>query len=329
MSRSAPLLSTTPHAPTVGPGATRPLRVERRTVECDDVVVLDLVDPRGAPLPGWEPGAHVDVVLDAATVRQYSLCGDPLDGTVWRLGVLRDAAGRGGSTALHDQVGVGSVLEVGAPRNTFPLEPARQHLLLGGGIGITPLLPMARELARRGSSHRLVHATRSAARTPFATEVADLGGTAHHDDADGLLDVHGLLDGLEAGTAVYCCGPEGLLAAAETACPEHVDLHVERFAPREQVVDAGADGPFEVLLRSTGTVVQVAEGQSVLDAVSRAGIDVPSSCREGTCSSCETGVVEGLVDHRDSLLTEDERAAGETMMLCVSRARSPRLVLDL
>lgn len=328
MSRSAPQLSD-PALPTIGPGTTRPLRVARRVAECDDVVALDLVDPTGAALPPWEPGAHVDVVLSAATVRQYSLCGDPARPDVWRLGVLRETDGRGGSAALHDDVGVGSVLEVGPPRNNFPLEPASGHLLLGGGIGITPLLPMARELARRGADHRLVHATRSATRSPFAAEVVALGGTLHHDDTDGRLDVPGLLGGLPPGTAVYCCGPEGLLDAAEAARPDHVTLHVERFAPREQDTDTDADGPFEVLLRSTGAVVQVAEGQSVLDAVSRAGVDVPSSCREGTCSSCETGVVEGLVDHRDSLLTDEERAAGETMMLCVSRARSPRLVLDL
>ena len=330
MSRSAPLFTDTdPDTDDIGPAATRPLRVERRVLECDDTVALDLVDPFGAPLPAWEPGAHVDVVLGAATVRQYSLCGDPAERDRWRLGVLRDAAGRGGSIALHDDVEVGSVLEVGTPRNNFPVAPADSYLLLGGGIGITPLLPMARELRRRGARHVLLHATRSADRAAFAAEVAALGGRAHHDDIDGMLDVAGLLGGLAPGTAVYCCGPEGLLAAAEAACPAHVTLHVERFAPREVETDPGADGPFEVLLRSTGTVVQVAEGQSVLDAVGRAGIDVPSSCREGTCASCETGVVEGAVDHRDSMLTEDEREAGETMMICVSRALSPRLVLDL
>ncbi|WP_018331333.1 PDR/VanB family oxidoreductase [Actinomycetospora chiangmaiensis] len=330
MSRSAPAApSAAPPVPAVGPAATRPLRVARRHVECADVVALDLVDPLGAPLPGWSAGAHVDVVLNAATVRQYSLCGDPADAGRWRLGVLRDAGGRGGSVALHDEVDVGSVLEVGDPRNNFALPDAPAHLLLGGGIGITPLLPMARELAAAGVPHRLLHATRSAARSPFAAEVAALGGQAHHDDADGLLDVAGLLAGLAPGTAVSCCGPEGLLAAAEAACPAHVTLHVERFAPREVETDAAADGPFEVLLRSTGAVVQVAEGQSVLDAVSRAGADVPSSCREGTCASCETEVLEGLVDHRDSILSDEERTAGTSMFLCVSRARSARLVLDL
>ncbi|GLZ52177.1 PDR/VanB family oxidoreductase [Actinomycetospora sp. NBRC 106378] len=328
MSRSAPL-TVSPDPADIGPSGTRPLRVDRRTVECDDVVALDLVDPQGAPLPAWAPGAHVDVVLNAATVRQYSLCGDPADRGRWRLGVLREAGGRGGSVALHDEIGVGSVLEVGDPRNNFALPDAPAHLLLGGGIGITPLLPMARELHRRGTPVRLLHATRSAARSPFAAEVTALGGEHHHDDVDGLLDVAGLLAGLAPGTAVSCCGPEGLLAAAEAARPDHVTLHVERFAPKAVVTDADADGPFEVLLRSTGAVVQVAEGQSVLDAVSRAGADVPSSCREGTCASCETGVVDGLVDHRDSILTDEERAAGTSMFLCVSRARSPRLVLDL
>lgn len=328
MSRSAPPLPD-PAAPAIGSHTTRPLRVVRRVRECDDTVALDLVDPHGDPLPAWEPGAHVDVVLGAATVRQYSLCGDPADHGRWRLGILREAAGRGGSVMLHDEVDVDSVLEVGTPRNNFPLVPASEHLLLGGGIGITPLLPMARELRRRGAPHRLLHATRSARRAPFAREVAALGGTTHHDDVEGTLDVAALLGGAGPETAVYCCGPEGLLAAVEAGCPAHCSLHVERFAPREIETDRTADGPFEVLLRSTGTVVQVAEGQSVLDAVSRAGVDVPSSCREGTCASCETGVVEGSVDHRDSMLTEAERAAGETMMICVSRARGPRLVLDL
>lgn len=325
MTRSAAL----PAASLPGLAATRVLRVDRRRVECEDVVTLDLVDPSGADLPAWAPGAHVDVVLSASTVRQYSLCGDPRDRGRWRLGVLRDPAGRGGSRQLHDEVTAGSLLEVGAPRNNFPLVEAPAYFLLAGGIGITALLPMAQELHRRCADVTVVHAGRTRSRMAFASEVAALGAAVHHDDEAGLLPVAALLDGLAPGTAVYCCGPEGLLAAVEDACPSGCDLHVERFAPTSRATDDDADGPFEVMLRSTGATVQVAEGQSVLDALGKAGIDVPSSCREGTCASCEAGVVEGLVDHRDSVLDAEEREAGETMMICVSRARSERLVLDL
>lgn len=309
--------------------ATRVLRVESRTRECDDTVSLELADPYGHDLPAWEPGAHVDVVLGAATVRQYSLCGDPRVRNRWRLGILREPDGRGGSAYLHDEVGPGDLLEVGVPRNNFPLVDAPAYLLLAGGIGVTALLPMAHTLGRRGADVAVVHAGRTRSRMAFHGELAALGCSFHHDDEAGLLPVADLLRSLAPGTAVYCCGPEGLLAAVESTCPSTCELHVERFAPKPVEADREADGPFEVLLRSTGVTVQVAAGQSVLEALGTAGIDVPSSCREGTCASCETNVVDGLVDHRDSMLTDEEREAGETMMICVSRARSERLVLDL
>jgi len=318
--------------PTVPPDtrSTQLLRVEARAQECTDVASLILVDPHGRELPPWSPGAHVDVTVTAGAVRQYSLCGDPDDRRRWRIAVLREADGRGSSVRLHDEVGPGSLLEVGTPRNNFALVEAPSYLLVAGGIGITPMLAMARHLSTTGADWRLLYAGRTRSRMALTVEAVALGPvTLHRDDEMGPLPLEAVLDSLEPGTAVYCCGPEGLLAAVEALCPAACPLHVERFHPRDLGVDPAADEPFEVVLRSTGTTVQVAAGQSILDALGKAGMDVPSSCREGTCTSCETGVTEGEVDHRDSVLGDEERAENTTMMICVSRARSPRLVLDL
>lgn len=310
---------------------SRRLRVERRDQVARDVIALTLTDPHGAALPPWSPGAHVDFEVHAGVVRQYSLCGDPTDPTRWRIAVLREQESRGGSAHLHAHAWPRSMLQVGAPRNNFPLVEAAHYLLLAGGIGITPLLPMARELHTRGASWRLVYGGRNRSRMAFLDE---LGGYPQVEivpqDERGPLPVLQLLAEPAVSTAVYCCGPEGLLRAVETACagwPENA-LHVERFRARPEPA-AGTDEPFEVQLTSTGQVLAVAAGQSILDVLHDAGVDVPSSCREGTCASCETGVVDGEIEHRDAVLTDAERRRGDTMMLCVSRSRSGRLVLDI
>ncbi len=318
-------------APAVPPDtrSTLLLRVEARTQECADVASLVLVDPHGRELPPWSPGAHVDVTVTSGTVRQYSLCGDPAEPTRWRIAILREADGRGGSLRLHDEVGPGSLLEVGRPRNNFGLVTAPSYLLVAGGIGITPMLAMARHLNATSADWRLLYAGRTRSRMALTSEAVALGPvTLHRDDEMGPLPLDAVLGSAEPGTAVYCCGPEGLLTAVEDLCPSACSLHVERFHPRDTGVDPAA-APFEVVVRSTGTTVQVAAGQSILDALGKAGMNVPSSCREGTCTSCETGVTEGDVDHRDSVLSDHEREENTTMMICVSRSRSPRLVLDL
>jgi ferredoxin-NADP reductase len=318
-------------------GPARALVVRARRRLADDVVGLELADPAGGALPAWEPGAHVDVTVRPGVVRQYSLCGDPADRTVWRIGVLREPAGRGGSVHLHDQVGVGAVLTVGPPRNAFPLVPASRYLLIAGGIGITPLVPMAAELAARGADWRLLYGGRRSASMAFADELARHGDRVvlHPQDSHGLLPLGPVLDGMRAagghiGAAVYCCGPPALLAAVEQACADWPPgaLRIERFQPVVAAHQAG-DRAFAVRLAASGRTVRVAAGQSVLAALEADGLAVTSSCRDGTCGTCETQVVEGAVDHRDTVLTEAERAAGETMMICVSRAAGERLTLDL
>ncbi|WP_224393097.1 PDR/VanB family oxidoreductase [Pseudonocardia sp. ICBG1293] len=306
------------------------LVVEKKELLAEDVVLLTLRDPSGAELPEWTPGAHLDLVLSADLVRQYSLCGDPGERSVYRVAVLREPAGRGGSAHVHDVVAEGDTVLVRGPRNRFALVDAPGYVFVAGGIGITPLVPMIAAAHAAGADWRLVHGGRSRASMAF-TELAgrhpDRVALVPQDEA-GLLDVGGILSAA-AGRPVYCCGPEGLLAAVEAEGERlGVPVHVERFSARPGALD-GPDEAFEVELSGSGTVVAVPAGCSILDALEGAGITTLSSCREGTCGTCETGVLAGEPDHRDSLLTEEERASGEVMMLCVSRARSPRLVLEL
>ncbi|WP_275559855.1 PDR/VanB family oxidoreductase [Streptomyces sp. 5-6(2022)] len=312
------------------------LLVARREEVASDVVALTLRHPAGRDLPAWEPGAHLDLVLDAGPTRQYSLCGDPADRASWRIAVLRAPAGRGGSARVHDTLTEGSTVRVRGPRNHFALRPAARYLFIAGGIGITPLLPMTAAAEAAGADWRLLYGGRTRASMAFADELA----SAHGDkvrlvpqDEEGLLDLAPYLTAPAGpGTLVYCCGPEPLLQAAEEACRDWPEgsLRTERFQPRTD--DAGGESgsrAFELVLTRSGLTLTVEPERSVLRTVEAAGVPVLYSCEEGTCGTCETDVVEGEVDHRDSVLTDEERASGETMMICVSRCRGPRLVLDL
>ena len=316
-----------------GADGLRELRVESVRAAAEGVAEIVLRAPDGGSLPAWEPGAHVDLALPNGLVRQYSLCGDPRDAGRWRIAVLRERDSRGGSAWLHDELRAGATLPVSAPRNHFPLVDAEEYLFVAGGIGITPLLPMAAEVARRGLPWRLAYGGRTAATMAFAEELCAAHGDAVAltcDDRDGPLDLDALLGTPRDGVAVYCCGPEGLLAAVEARCAAWPAgaLHVERFSPREGALD-GARSGFEVELAASGITLSVSPDETIAEALEAAGIDVPTSCREGTCGTCETFVLDGEIDHRDSFLTEQERADGELMMVCCSRAAGPRLVLDL
>ncbi len=307
------------------------LRVSRRTEGAEGVVVLELTDPTGAALPAWTPGAHIDLRLTDELVRQYSLCGDPADQGTWRIGVLREPAGRGGSAHVHDQLTEGSDVDVRGPRNHFELVPSPRYVFIAGGIGITPVLPMTAAARAAGADWELHYGGRSRRSMAFLTELAEAATvTVHPQDEVGLLDLDALLGTPRADTAVYCCGPEPLLAAVEERCAAWPvgALHVERFAPKQVGEPVRADS-FEVELAVSGTTITVTPGQSVLEAVEAAGVSVLSSCQEGTCGTCETTVLAGEVDHRDSLLTPQEQAANDTMFICVSRAACPRLVLEL
>jgi ferredoxin-NADP reductase len=307
------------------------LLLENKEPIADGVVLLTLRHPDGDPLPAWTPGAHVDLVLTDGLVRQYSLCGDPSDTSVMKVAVLREPDGRGGSRHVHEVLDAGQLVEVNGPRNHFELVEAKRYLFIAGGIGITPILPMIAQVQASGQDWRLVYGGRTRSSMAFRDELERLGPVEiRPQDEHGLLDLEALLGDPAEGTAVYCCGPEGLLTAVEQHCETwpRGTLHIERFAPK---ADA-AQGPrqeFEVELAQTGTVLRVPADQSVLEVVERAGVPVLSSCQEGTCGTCETIVLGGTPDHRDSVLTAEEQECGDAMMICVSRSRTPRLVLDL
>jgi ferredoxin-NADP reductase len=307
--------------------AAREMVVTSKVGAADGVVVLDLAAADGGALPSWEPGAHIDLVLEAGLERQFSLCGDPADDRRWRIAVLREEAGRGGSAFVHDLLAAGDRVSVGGPRNHFPLEPADDYLFIAGGIGITPLLPMIRQVARAGTPWRLVYGGRRSAAMAFLDELPAGPIDLWPQDERGLIDLDGLLGTPRAGCRIYCCGPESLIAAVEERSAGWA-LHTERFHPKAHALD-GPNTSFVVRLDYSEIDVTVAADQSILQAVEAAGIPVETSCREGTCGTCETTVLEGVPDHRDSVLSDEDHATNETMMICCSRALSPRLVLDL
>ncbi|GLZ36546.1 ferredoxin [Actinokineospora sp. NBRC 105648] len=286
----------------------------------DGVVALDLVGP---DLPAWSPGAHVDVVLRPDVVRQYSLCGDPGDLSRYRIAVLDEPAGRGGSRLVHE-LSEGDNLTIAPPRNNFELVDAPRHLFIAGGIGITPLIPML----ATSTDWRLVYGGRTRSAMAFAEDLVARHGdrvALCPQDEVGLIDLATELGALQPNTAVYCCGPESLLAAVEQLCPSG-SLHVERFSPKPTT---GALLPFEVELASTGQVFTIPADRTILEVFEQQGVPVSSSCEEGTCGTCETAVLDGTPDHRDSVLSPEEQAEGKCLMICVSRSHTPRLVLDV
>lgn len=322
-----------PPRPTSSATDPIPVVVADIVTEAAGVAAFRLEPRDGGELPEWTPGAHVDVVLTPDLVRQYSLCGDPADRTGYRIAVLREEHSRGGSAFLHESVRVGDELTISVPRNNFPLTDAPRYVLIAGGIGITPLLPMLGKLVADGADWRLYYGGRERARMAFADTLLATHGervTVHPEQDCGLLPLDDILGGLAERTAVYCCGPEGLLLAVEKAGAEReIAVHVERFRPREQETSPGADIAFDVVVKGSGQTIPVGADQTIMEALEDAGFDTPFSCREGTCATCETRYVDGEVDHRDSVLSDEDRETGDSLMICVSRSRSPRLVLDI
>jgi ferredoxin-NADP reductase len=308
------------------------LVVDRRSEAADGVVALTLRHPSGCELPGWRPGAHIDVLLDEGRVRQYSLCGNPAERRAWQIAVLREPAGRGGSALVHDKLTEGTTVRVRGPRNHFPLLPARRYLFIAGGIGITPILPMIADADASGAEWTLLYGGRTLASMAFRDHLAVHGDKVliRPQDEHGMLDLVAHLGEPAEDVHVYCCGPEPLLAAVEERCSSWPSgsLHVERFRPRTADPEASSTA-FEVALARSGLTVAVPAGVSILQAVQAAGVQVLYSCAEGTCGTCETDVLEGIPDHRDSVLTPAEQAEGKTMMICVSRCAGGRLVLEL
>ena len=303
-------------------------RIERAS---DSVAALRLEHLRGEALPAWEAGAHVDVLLPNGLLRQYSLCSRPEDG-FWRLGVLREPAGRGGSAWIHDELVPGTKVQVRGPRNNFALEPAGEYLFIAGGIGITPILAMVRQAEAAGTAWKLLYLGRSRASMAFREELAGYGDRIHihADDESGIFDLAPVLGGLDATAHIYACGPAPLLGALDRLTAGWADrYHFERFSPGPaEGAQMAGDHEFTVET-ADGTEVAVPAGTTILQALMDAGIPVLNSCREGICGTCETPVVSGEPDHRDSLLSDEEREAGDTMMICVSRCKGRRLVLDI
>lgn len=315
------------------------VRVGRISREAEGIQAYELLPTEGDTLPAFEPGAHLDVHVPGGFVRQYSLCNDATERHRYVIAVQRDANGRGGSRSLHDTVREGDVLTLGPPRNSFPLLFARSYVLVAGGIGITPLLCMARALQRQGADWRLHYCTRSPERTAFLAELMAPPFTGrvhvHHDGGDPSqgLDVRSLLATRPPGARLYCCGPTGLMGAVREAVTTHLwpkeKVHFESFSAEGTNAALGLeDAEFEVTIRSTGQVLRVPRGQSVLNVLRRNGLKVPSDCEAGSCGTCLTRVCEGEPEHRDSFFTQEPAGAGR-MLVCVSRAKSRKLVLDL
>jgi ferredoxin-NADP reductase len=312
------------------------LIVRQRSAPADGVVVLELAHPQSEELPRWEPGAHIDLLLGDGLTRQYSLCGDPSDSWVWRIGVLLDPNSRGGSRYVHDSLCEGAAVQVRGPRNHFPLVDATRYRFIAGGIGITPIATMVQAAEQAGSDWMLLYGGRTRASMVFATELAERYPdrvTVCPQDECGLLDLEGLLRQPDVGTLVYCCGPEALLNAVEQHCTDWPPgaLHVERFAAKAPTAEdtAGALDRFDVVCQRSGTTFEVSADESILEVLEDNDVPIMASCYEGVCGTCEVRVLAGTPDHRDSMLSDAERAAGEVMLVCVSRSRTEKLVLDL
>jgi vanillate O-demethylase ferredoxin subunit len=316
---------------------TRQVRIVRKTIEALDVCSFELVDADGGALPPFSAGSHIDVQLGNDLVRQYSLCNDPRETHRYLIAVLRDPNSRGGSVGMHT-LEAGQTIAISDPKNHFALaHDVRHSLLLAGGIGITPILCMAERLANVGASFELHYCTRSAERTAFIERIraSAFAGRAcfHHDDgpAEQKLDLRAAIGAPKDDVHLYVCGPTGFMdcvlgTARELGWPED-RLHREYFAAAP--IDTRDDGSFEVQVASTGAVIRVAADQSVVAALASAGIDVLTSCEQGVCGTCLTRLLEVTPEHRDMYLTPDEQAKGDQFTPCCSRARTPRLVLDL
>ena len=309
------------------------VRVDAISLEADGVISLSLVRPGGERLPAWEPGAHIDVCLPNGLIRQYSLCGE-LGENRWRIGVLQEPDGRGGSRQIHHECQVGDLLTVRGPRNHFPLISAPSYLFIAGGIGVTPLLPMLATVISAGADWRFLYGGRSQASMAFVEELTGLGDrvAVRPQDRFGLLDLSQAISAASAETAVYCCGPEPLIAAVEDTCARlgRSVPRVERFAAKTiDPAEVSSDESFTVVIESTGQELKVGADEAILEVLEANGVAIDSSCREGICGTCETPVRSGSVVHRDWVLTDDEKAAGDCLMVCVSRASTSRLVLGL
>lgn len=306
--------------------------------EAMGVVSVALGDPDGAALRPWCPGAHLDLILPSGLVRQYSLCGDLDDDRTYRVAVLLEPESRGGSKEIHETGLVGRKMLVRGPRNHFELEPAPQYLFMAGGIGITPIIPMLQQAERAAVPWRLVYGGKNRKSMAFLEIIGRRRGGRVEivpEDEVGLPDFGTVLEQAAAGIGMYACGPPGMLAAVEDKCAQLLKtdaLHIERFTAPEVTVaplDPDTAESFEVELARSGRLLRVPSDRTVLEVLRDVAPSVLYACEEGYCGTCEVRVLDGVPDHRDVFMPAEEHDSNKTMMVCVSRSRSPRLVLDL
>ena len=309
------------------------LVVEKKALIAEGIVSLTLRKAAAhSELPPWSPGAHIELVLPEGTVRQYSLCGDLDERNTWKIAVLREPKSRGGSAFIHDTLKHGDLIRVRGPRNNFLLDHDKHsYLFIAGGIGITPLLPMIQAVDALGRDWQLAYGGRSRTSMAFHDWLSEQYGDNVKlipQDEEGVLPLEVLLS--DPKRAIYCCGPGPLLDAVAEGCRDRPagTLRVERFSPKAATRRRGGAGEFELELAASGVIIFVPENKSVLEAMVEAGVAIEYSCTEGICGTCETKVLGGRPEHRDSILTEDEQAANNTMFPCVSRSLTERLVID-
>ncbi len=292
----------------------------------------------GVALPGYMPGAHIDLHLPNGLIRQFSLVVPGPDPQSYLVGVKRDENSRGGSRYIVEQMKVGDAIKISAPRNTFPLVTDAEHVVLfAGGIGITPIWCMVQELAALGRSFKLYYACRSRADMAFVEELEKFDAALRHlhfdDAAGGVLDMAAAVAETPASAHLYCCGPNPMLKAFEAATagrPRNL-IHVEYFTPKEEAAAAGEAklGGFWVELARSGEEYFIPEGKKILEVLYEAGVDVDYSCELGICGACETKVISGIPEHHDSVLSEEEQATNEKVMICCAGCKTERLVLDM
>lgn len=318
--------------------STLDVTVASRTSETNDIITLELVNANGEGLPAFDAGAHIDIHIPGGIIRQYSLCNDPSEKHRYKVGILKDAASRGGSIAIHENIKEGDTLTISTPRNHFPLAKDAQHsILLAGGIGVTPILCMAERLTASDSSFELHYCTRTPERTAFKNRIAKSSYAAkviHHFDngaKDQLLDIPNLLAKPTAGTHLYVCGPKGfmdiVLSTARTAGWQEEQLHYEFFSGEVAIKED--DGSFELYLAKSDKTLKIGAEETIIDALENAGIEIAVSCESGVCGTCLTKIIEGTPDHRDMYLTPKEQAKNDQFLPCCSRSKTPRLVVDI
>lgn len=313
------------------------VRVRTKTVEAEGVCSFELVADHGGPLPAFSAGAHIDVHIAPGLIRQYSLCNASSERDRYRIAVLLEPQSRGGSSGMHEKIQVGDLVRISNPKNHFELTLANHSLLLAGGIGVTPILSMAQTLHSIDKEFEMHYCGRSKDRMAFLSEIGDSAFANHvkiHTD-DGPPELKFNTDRILAkpsmDTHLYVCGPSGfmdyVLATARRHGWSEEQLHREYFAGTD--TKQSSDTPFEVRIASSGRTYQIPADKSVIDVLTSNGIDISFSCESGVCGTCLTGLLEGTPDHRDTFLTDAERAVNNQFTPCCSRAKSPLLVLNI